>query len=214
VKLTDPDGRWIPGLDEDNNIVVTQEEGDDLNSFRKFMGPAYSDDEIQKMYGEMQNGRINLTTSYGGVFQLMTDAINDANKDPFFTQNKNYNCWGSALSLMREEKLFGDGPDNFLPWDPHGVGLNSSGLFDLALNQFTPVEQETASVGKTIMRFGAPFEGKTTHASIFLGIDNSGNEYTFSKNGWKARPVVYKSRELGYGYVMGRTFFESGYYSK
>ena len=61
VKLTDPDGRWIPGLDEDNNIIVTQEEGDDLNSFREFMGAAYSDDEIQNMYGQMQDGTINLT---------------------------------------------------------------------------------------------------------------------------------------------------------
>ena len=60
VKLTDPDGRWIPGLDEDNNIIVTREEGDDINSFKKFMGSAYSDEEINNMYGQMsQDGSIN-----------------------------------------------------------------------------------------------------------------------------------------------------------
>jgi len=214
IKLVDPNGQWVPGLDENNNIVVTQEEGDDLNSFRKYMGPAYTDDEIQKMYGNLQEGKINLTTSYGGVFQLMTDAINDAKKNPFFTQNKNYNCLGASLALMRGEKLYGDGLDSFLPWDSHGVGLNSPELFDLSLNNYTPVRQETASVGKTIMRFGAPFLGNTTHASIFLGVDNSGNEYTFSKDGWNLRPVVCKSHGLVYRYVMGRTFFESGYYSK
>ena len=214
VKLTDPDGRWIPGLDEDNNIIVTQEEGDDLNSFREFMGAAYSDDEIQNMYGQMQDGTINLTKTYGNEFQIMTNALNDAKKDPFFTQNQNYNCWGASLALMRGEELYGNGPDPFFPWCRDGVGLNSPTLFDLALNNYVPIKQEEASVGKTIMRYGVPVFGATTHASIFLGVDNSGNEYTFSKDGWKARPVVYNSRLLGYGMVMGRAPYESGYYVK
>ena len=215
VKLTDPDGKWVPGLDDDNNIIVTKEEGDDMGSFKKFMGPAYSDDEIQTMYGQMsQDGKINLTKTYGNEFQIMTDALNSARKDPLFTQNKNYNCWGASLALMRGEELYGNGPDPFLPWSRDGVGLNSSGLFDFALNYYTPVKQEAASVGKTIMRFGPPLFGKTTHASIFLGIDNSGNEYTFSKDGWNARPVVYYSRMLGYEPVMGRTPQEPGYYVK
>lgn len=162
----------------------------------------------------MQNGRINLTKTYGQEFQIMTDALNNAFGDPFFTQNKNYNCWGASLALMRGEKLYGNGPDSFLPWGRDGVGLNSPGLFDLALNYYTPVKQEAASVGKTIMRFGSPSFGATTHASIFLGVDISGNEYTFSKNGWFARPVVYKSKLLNYGSVIGRTPKESGYYGK
>ena len=74
------------------------------------------------------------------------------------------------------------------------MGLNSPTLFDLALNNYVPIKQEEAPVGKTIMRYGVPVFGATTHASIFLGVDNSGNEYTFSKDGWKARPVVYNSR--------------------
>ena len=214
VKLTDPDGRWIPGLDEDNNIIVSREEGDDLNSFKKFMGPAYSDDEIQSMYSTIQDGSINLTKTYGKEFQIMTDAINDAIKNPFFTKQDNYNCYGAALALMRGEKLYGSGTDPFLPWSKYGVGINSSVIFDFALDQFTPVQRDAASVGKTIMRFGPPFLGKAEHASIFLGVDNSGNVYTFSKDGWRARPVVFHSGMLGYGVVMGRTPKESGYYVK
>ena len=215
VKLTDPDGRWIPGLDEDNNIIVTREEGDDINSFKKFMGSAYSDEEINNMYGQMsQDGSINLTKTYGREFQIMTDAINDAKKDPFFTQTKNYNCWGASLALLRGDKLYGNGTDPFLPWSQDGVGIDSPCLFDLALNNYVPIKQESASVGKTIMRFGSPIFGATTHASIFLGVDNSGNEYTFSKNGWYARPVVYTSSLLGYGAVFGRTPQEPGYYVK
>ncbi len=215
VKLTDPDGRWIPGLDEDNNIIVTREDGDDINSFKKFMGSAYSEDEINNMYGQMsQDGSINLTKTYGREFQIMTDAINDAKKDPFFTQTKNYNCWGASLALMRGDRLYGKGTDLFLPWSQDGVGIDSPCLFDLALNNYVSIKQESASVGKTIMRFGSPIFGATTHASIFLGVDNSGNEYTFSKNGWYARPVVYNSSLLGYGAVFGRTPQEPGYYVK
>ena len=51
----------------------------------------------------MQDGRINLTKTYGQEFQIMTDALNNALSDPFFTQNKNYNCWGASLALMRGE---------------------------------------------------------------------------------------------------------------
>ena len=217
VKLVDPNGEeiWIPGLDEENNIIVTREEGDDINSFKRFMGSAYNDNEINNMYGQMsQDGKINLTKAYGHEFQIMTDAINDAKKDPFFTQTKNYNCWGASLALIRGDRLYGNGTDPFLPWSHDGVGIDSPGLFDIALNNYAPIKQESASVGKTIMRFGSPVFGMTTHASIFLGVDNSGNEYTFSKNGWYARPVVYDSSLLGYGAVIGRTPQESGYYVK
>ena len=215
MMLVDPSGKdaWKPEVDAKGNILAVAEPGDNMNSFTKFMGPAYSDDEIKSMYGQIsQDGVINLTKTYGKEFQIMTDAINDARKDPFFAQTENYNCWGSALALMRGEKLYGNGPDLLLPWSRDGVGMNSSALFDLALDSFTPISPREASVGKTLMRYGLPQLGKTTHASIFLGVDNYGNEYTFSKNGWKAHPAVFYSNKLGYGSVMGRTIFESGYY--
>ena len=131
VKLTDSDGRWIPGLDEDNNIIVTREEGDDINSFKKFMGSAYSDDETNNMYGQMQNGRINLTKTYGKEFQIMTDAINDAYNDPTFEDNKNYNCWGMAIAVTKCVKVQGNGPDDL---DGVGRNLNSFEQFDNCLS--------------------------------------------------------------------------------
>lgn len=131
VKLTDPDGRWVPELDEDNNIIVTREEGDDINSFKKFMGSAYSDDETNNMYGQMQNGRINLTKTYGKEFQIMTDAINDAYNDPTFEDNKNYNCWGMAIAVTKCVKVQGNGPDDL---DGVGRNLNSLEQFDNCLS--------------------------------------------------------------------------------
>lgn len=35
VKFTDPDGRWIPGLDDDGNVTYTAEKGDSYKTFIK-----------------------------------------------------------------------------------------------------------------------------------------------------------------------------------
>ena len=215
VKLVDPNGEWIPGLDEDNNIIVTQEEGDDINSFKKFMGPAYSDDEIQKMYGDLQDGKINLTTSYGGVFQLMTDAITEANNNPDFETTENYNCWGASIALINNYRVQGDGPN-----DVFGVGfhLNSLEAFDNSLsNNCTPASQETSSVGKTIIRYGT--NDSNGHGAVYMGKDRSGNEYAFTKNGWKVRPAIMLTSEMqsenNYGPNCDRSgTLGKGYYNK
>ena len=116
VRCVDPNGEeiWIPGLDEENNIVVTQEEGDDFNSFKQFMGPAYSEDEIQNMYDQLKDNRINLTKIYGHEFQSLTNALNDAYNDPDFEKNENYNYWGAALAVTSCSKLQGNGPNDML----------------------------------------------------------------------------------------------------
>ena len=206
VKLTDPDGRWIPGLDDDNNIIVTQEEGDDLNSFRKFMGPAYSDDETCKMYEQLNNGEINLTQTCGGVFQLMTDAINDSYKDPGFenTEDGNYNCWGAAIALTSGIKLQGNGKN-----DVFGVGIGQPDAFDGRLRRdYEQINPNDASVGITVMRFGKPSE--SSHGAVYLGKDNSGNEYAFTKNGWHSRPTISTVSSIVSEY--GRNCSRSSYF--
>lgn len=35
IKLTDPDGRWIPGLDDEGNVTYTAEKGDSYDTFIK-----------------------------------------------------------------------------------------------------------------------------------------------------------------------------------
>ena len=194
VKLTHPDGRWIPGLDEDNNIVVTREEGDDLDSFRQFMGSAYNDDETQNMFEQMSHdGKINLTKTYGREFQIMTDAINDAYNDPYFENEENYNCWGAAIAITKCVKVQGQGPD-----DNKGVGfrLNSLEQFDNCLSNGYEIGcQETASVGKTVLRFGGNVE-KKSHGAVYMGKDRSGTEYVFTKNGWVKRPEITTTERM------------------
>ncbi len=216
MMLVDPNGKdaWKPEVDSKGNILAIAEPGDNQTTLKEFMGPAYSDKDIHDLYKQLQNGHINLTESIGGVFQLMTDAINDARRDPDFENSNNYNCWGATLALMRGKQLYGDGVGIY-PLDNNGVGLNSNVLFDIILdNAYIPVEKDQLSVGKTIMRFGFFGTGKTTHASIFMGVDNSGNEYTFTKNGWTPRPIICKTSQISWKYlsVSGINFNESGYY--
>ena len=197
VKLTDPDGRWIPGLDEDYNITVTKEEGDDFNSFKEFMGPGYSDEEIQSMFNDLQGDKINLTKSHGGVFQLMTNALNNAYGDPEFMDADNYNCWGAALSLTSGYELIKRTSYT------SGSGINTEDKFDELLTKFyTQISPEMASVGKTVLRYGyTPDVAK--HAAIYMGKDRSGNEYVFTKNGWGIPPAISTVESMlapgGYG---------------
>jgi RHS repeat-associated protein len=224
VILVDPDGRWIPGLDEDNNVIVTAEEGDDLNSFKKFMGSGYNDDDIECMYNQIQGGTINLTDTYGGVFSEITNAINEGytrnnptdqeSNDPnvFDYRNctANYNCAGAALGLIVGKKLQGNGPGT-------GVGITSPEKFEYILSKLcVPVEKQNASVGNTLIRFSDKFN-KNKHAAIFMGVDNSSNEYVFTKNGWITIPRIMKINTMllenkDYGQIRGTNNGESGYY--
>ena len=200
VKLTDPDGRWIPGVDDDNNIIVTQEEGDDINSFKKFMGTAYSDEEIQNMYnGLTENGIINLTKTYGREFQIMTDALNDAYNNPDFENCKNYNCWGMAIAVTKCIQVQGNGPD-----DCWGISFNLNDFehFDNSLSMgYVQGGCESASVGKTVVRFGRN-ESDHPHGAVYMGTDRSGTEYVFTKNGWTVRPELSTTETM---------LFENGY---
>ena len=217
VKLTDPDGRWIPGLDEDYNITVTKEEGDDFNSFREFMGPGYSDEEIKNMFDDLQGDKINLTKSYGGVFQRMTNALNNAYGDPEFLGADNYNCWGAALNLTSGYELTKRTSYTL------GSGIDTEDKFDELLTKYyTQVSPEMASVGKTVLRYGfTPDVAK--HAAIYMGKDRSGNEYVFTKNGWRTPPAISTVGNMlapgGYGVncsigsVNDNNCYGNGYYT-
>ena len=67
VKLTDPDGRWIPGLDEDGNVTYTAEKGDSFETFyRQFdcrdANGHYKDDKGVPISTKIfNNARLNTT---------------------------------------------------------------------------------------------------------------------------------------------------------
>ena len=217
VIFVDPDGRWIPGLDEDNNVIVTAEEGDDLNSFKNFMGPNYNDADIECAYGQLQNGQINLTETIGDNFIEITNAINDAKNLGFPSTEglisqrepmgqENYNCWGSCIALNNGQSL------------KTGVGIGDGEVFKFELEKkYHSVTSSTASVGQTVLRY-SNINNSDVHGAIFMGIDNQGKEYVFSKNGWYAAPDIFPKSYIDRVYnessVKGINIGESGYYQK
>jgi hypothetical protein len=233
IKYNDPDGRWVPGADKDNNVLVTKEKGDTKKSLREFMGDGYSKKEINKMWKAMDksSGSINLTKQVGGVFQEMTTSMEEAKKAGLpstagflagteTSKGENYNCWGTCIALNNGKKLEGTGPGT-------GVGIPAGSTFDAELKtNYSPVSRDDATVGKTVLRYA----DKTTnnidngHGAIFLGVDNSGNEYSFSKNGWHVAPAIFNKSYVDYIYgtpaiggnneVKGINPGESGYYQK
>lgn len=233
IKYNDPDGRWIPGADDDNNILVTKEKGDNMKSLRKFMGDGYSRKEIRKMWKSMDKstGSINLTKQIGGVFQEMTTSMKEAEirglpSTAGFIAGKerskgmNYNCWGTCIALNDGKKLEGNGPGT-------GVGISSGSTFDAELKKnYDPVSRDKATVGETVLRYADRNTNSIEkgHGAVFMGVDNSGNEYSFSKNGWHVAPALFSKNYVdsiygtpaigGDNEVKGINPEESGYYQK
>ena len=233
VKYVDPDGTWIPSADQDNNILVTKEEGDTKESLAKFMGDGWSEKAINKMWKALDKNTesINLTKTVGGVFKSMTKSMNAAEKAMIPTMDEylahpadimgdNYNCWGTCIALNDGKKLQGKGK-----FSRSGVGIEDGCAFDEILQkQYSSVSREEATVGKTILRYADKNTNsiENGHGSIFMGVDNSGVEYSFSKNGWFPAPGLFLKSQIDLWYttiggnneVRGINSDESGYYQK
>ncbi|MBP5548486.1 MAG: RHS repeat-associated core domain-containing protein [Bacteroidales bacterium] len=176
VKYIDPNGEWIPGLDENNNVVLTAEDGDDINTLRDFMGDAYRD-VIECLYGTMSNGVINLTESYGCVFQEMTDAINNS-------PTNDVNCWGTSMSILTNGVV-----DPHYRYNGKMIAKKMDADVILVVNGIS-VPKSDANVGNTLVRFSnsgenGKYPGETTHFATYMGTDLKGQQYVFTKNGWK-----------------------------
>jgi len=175
VKYIDPNGEWIPGLDENNNVILTAEDGDDINTLRDFMGDTYLD-VIECLYGTMSNGVINLTESYGCVFQDMTDAINDS-------PTCDVNCWGTSMSILTNGVV-----DPHYRYNGRKIAQKIDADLVLIANGIS-VPLSDANVGQTLVRFSNSgkdgiYPGETTHFATYMGTDLRGQQYVFTKNGW------------------------------
>ncbi|MCH7534336.1 MAG: RHS repeat-associated core domain-containing protein, partial [Bacteroidetes bacterium] len=229
IRYYDPDGRWIPGADKNNNVVITKEKGDTKRSLGKFMGKGYSKEKIKQLWKSMDKKieSINLTKELGGVFKEMTTAMTEAqarnnptnadyNAVPKRLEGKNlsdnYNCYGACFALNNMEKLEGTGKDaqNVIPSNGFDSGL---------ISDYKPTTRGDATVGKTVVRY-ADATNTARHSATFMGIDRSGNEYLFSKNGWNLQPEILTTgyiktwMNIEFGTIRGIQGGESGYYNK
>jgi RHS repeat-associated protein len=218
IMLRDPDGRWVPDVDENGNITLTKEKGDNRKSLYEFFGMEdgmFSKKEVRQMYRE-RNRKTGVVTLPETSFSKATKkAISDGrptgdqyNSNPekykriLNRLGRDYNCWGSALATARGEELQGNGPGR-------GVGVNEGAEYDkFLLYSTTPVDKEDAVFGKTIIRYAPGGNSElysTSHGSIYFGRDRAGNDYTFTKNGWWVAPTISRIKDVesieGYGPV-------------
>jgi RHS repeat-associated protein len=236
IRFTDPDGMWVPGADKDGNIILTAEKGDDrITLLQYFKNNDLTDAQINKLgnnitdylggeeVGDIEGMTMNLTSDLGGVYKEMTTAINestsrnDATTDELLAGqtagkniHRNYNCWGTCVALNEGQKLEGNGPGT-------GVGIPLPSTFDAKLaSDYTPTNENGAVVGKTVMRW-ADGSNTATHGAVYIGTDNLGNKYVFSKNGWYVQPGIFKTSYIDaipdYGNVSGVNSGETGYYN-
>ncbi|MCC5916619.1 MAG: RHS repeat-associated core domain-containing protein [Cryomorphaceae bacterium] len=228
VVYFDPDGRWIPGFDDDGNVTLTMEKGDDFESFKAFFKNSTennNEDILRCAYdSRSEDGVVNLSVEVGGVFAEMKTAFNNARAAGYPTTERllsgaiegppNYNCWGSCLALNENKKLEGSGPGT-------GVGISTGEEFDARLNSdYSATTVENAIVGRTILRYAdrSTNSSDNGHGAIFMGTDRSGNQYVFSKNGWHASPGIFKKSFVNKIYrnnvVRGVNPGNSGYYNR
>ncbi len=115
----------------------------------------------------------------------------------------------SLYKFLEGKKIWSKGLDR-------GIGIGAESEYDDAIKSlFKPINKDKAIFGKKIIRYGFnTVHGETTHGSVYFGKDKSGNEYTFTKNGWKVAPAITKVSEIelmkryrpvtpltGYGYT-------------
>jgi hypothetical protein len=204
------------------------------------MGSAYSKKEIRTLWKSMdkKSGEINLTNKIGGAFQQMTDAINRSKKEDMTTLDEYYktgkystssgdfyNCFETSIALNIGDNLIGN---NQL--EIGDVKIYNGNEFDDALTKgYNQVDQNGSSVAKTILRW-ADKNNTAQHASIYMGMDNEGNQYVFAKNGFFVQPGIFTTTyennahvafktELIYGTIKGITPLNNnnnpgGYYNK
>jgi|GEM_PF-6663008 len=227
--LVDPDGRWIPGIDDNGNVTLTMEEGDNFETFKAFFENSTensSEDVLKCAYDSRDDdGVVNILVEVGGVFAEMKTAINDAKAAGYPStqgllagtesgKRLNYNCWGSCIALNEGRKFEGSGPGT-------GLGISSGSEFDAKLkSDYSATTSNKAIVGRTVLRYADRKTNSSVngHGAVFTGTDRSGSEYFFSKNRWLVAPSIFRKSYVDKIYngntERGLNVGDSGYNSK
>lgn len=177
---TDPTGMaadWYPEYDkETQQINLVAEEGDNLASLEQWANGAFSNEELSALYSSMNEGKIDLSSTFVGKF--VQGFLADADSG----EQCQFNCFSSAISGARgESKTSGYGdfvsqPDfqNFLFQDGYTIETLDGSI------------STNAQPFKSILGYAAPGNNeRLEHVAFFAGKDQSGNSWVLTKNGYR-----------------------------
>lgn len=203
INAIDPDGReskWIPTIefDKDKNgkltgghLALQMEKGDTAETLAKTLN--IDQKQADKLFAGMQKSGETSVDVPESIAAPINDAITDAivnsgdyNGSSFF--DKNYNCFGLAITAGRGESLTSEyfsyklNPNEFETFLKAGFDKADKKIF-----------------GKTLVTFtgnGKDSDAGLNHAATYLGTSKNGTEYTFSKNGFFVNPKIEQTSVL------------------
>lgn len=100
------------------------------------------------------------------------------------------NCWGTAISILDNNRI---DPDYKV--GKYGIDTKMKADITLRTKGYSAPQSE-ARVGSTLIRFSnddyPTWYGSTDHFATYMGTDSKGNQYCFTKNGWKCNWDIQK----------------------
>jgi len=237
TNFIDPDGRWVPGLDDKGNVTLTAEKSDNFMTLVDYYGGDWEmansvwwsidSGEEGVTEGESIGGlSVNLTKSVGGIYSEITDAFNAPLSSALM--NEDFNCFSTSLDILRTGEINIEGAIK--------EGLvgksNSSQTADALLEKnAVPLDDENdAVVGQTLIRYQRAGESVPSHFATYMGKDSQNNTYVLTKNGSfrldiqksgdfhvKSQNWPYGNKRIdlnGYGTIKGMKKDITGYYKR
>ncbi len=194
ILYSDVDGAWIPGVDENGNIILTPEKGDDYTSLIKFFGNKanarkYLPIVYHTLLGAQTAGLNKPIKLKPSVYsRAIKDAMDHPKKYKPLSEMKtveekenapkNYNCHMGSLDAAAGKELYDKkrSDEDF---------KHSQDRRDEVLDEcYEPGTPQNAIFGSSLVTMG--FE----HTAVFFGRSMDGTVYIFSKDDPYSAPTI------------------------
>jgi len=226
ITFIDPDGKspWKPEFDEDNNLLLVKEKGDDYRTLQNFLDDGdknyfgYDNGELFNLFRESSgSGKVNL-----GNDNVISEAYTMFQSIRAGETDGTVNCFDCSEYLSKGLLPQLSDEKSYLEID--GTFSSETYREEIYANYYDDVKSSsnqifgtgTTTFGSTSTFFGFEYYRNVGHAATFLGTGQDGTSYYFSKNGaWRNSEFgIFTEQKLTklYGEPTGLNSGESGYY--
>jgi RHS repeat-associated protein len=188
ISYIDPDGmapQWVPSMNDKGDLVLTAEQGDNLETLVQFFGS----EENASKYLPNYALNSNLNIQEGSTIKLKNNVFSKASKD--FAKNfinednsseMSYNCHTSCV-------LGTQGIDfSNRRWEEGNLGERGRDL--ILMEKYEPALPGSQEFGSTIITFDRD------HSAIYFGRSQDGTGYVWEKPNFVDGPQISKIKEV------------------